>query len=500
MQINLTNKTRNELIQLAEKVEVLKNKRKYRFLDFIYPDTGKYSIHVYKKAKEFFDAGKNYRLRMVSGGTGIGKSFTLYSEGVFHWTGEYPKWWDGKIQKNPKQWWILVESAKTWRDSGQKLLFGNSTNDEDFGTGLIPKDTIVNTMGWSGESGTIQSFEIRNKISGGIVSIAVKTTDQKVENLQAATLDGLIEDEEAPIAVHRECLLRLRGSPIKEPGIFMMGFTPWKGATDVVLSFCPDARVINGPHPTDKEKYVVKVSYKEVPHLDENWKEFVLQNCHPNEINARLDGDISLGSGKIYPYSEEQVFVQPFEIPDYWPRCFTIDFGYHTTCVLWGAKDPHTKVLYIYAEYYCEEHRTAQVHALNIKARGDWIRGICDPSGGGRQDDGRQLADLFRQCGLDLTPGDNSMVGITRNCNMFENGSLKIFNTCTKTKEEYRLYRFDDKNPNQPARNQRDHAMDCIKYKTSVFDYVASTEYDEEHSNDEYSTSHRSGYDEDTGY
>jgi hypothetical protein len=84
--------------------------------------------------------------------------------------------------------------------------------------------------------------------------------------------------------------------------------------------------------------------------------------------------------------------------------------------------------------------------------------------------------DIFRANNLDLTPGENSIVaGITRNCNMFENGTLKIFDTLQNTKKEYRLYRYDSKDPNKPARNQADHAMDALKYLTSMFDYVATT-------------------------
>jgi hypothetical protein len=237
----------------------------------------------------------------------------------------------------------------------------------------------------------------------------------------------------------------------------------------------------------------------DAPHLTQADKDLYYSTYSGAELDARLHGTIMIGSGRIYPYSEEQVFVKPFQIPDYWPRCFTLDFGHHVTCALWGAKDPSTQILYIYAEYYCEGHQTSQVHALNTKARGEWIKGICDPSGGGRQDDGRLLADLFRSHGLDLTPGDNSQVGITRNCNMFENGSLKIFDNLEKTKKEFRLYRWDSKNPNEPARNQKDHAMDCLKYKTSMFDYVATTEFDEDGTRDSWSRS-RTGYNKLTGY
>lgn len=495
---NLTNKTRNELLELANKTKTLVNKRKYKYLDFIFPETGTYSRHAYPKALEFFKAGATHRFRVLAGANGVGKSFDGAAELVYHATGLYPEWWEGLRLKNPKLIWIVTESPDSFKSSLQKLLIGDSVNEEDLGTGLIPKECLLNTLAWGGVSGAIRTIEVRHK-NGHIVTIEVKSFEQEGAKLESANVDFALFDEEPPIHVYTPVLFRLRGSPTRPPGGAIMLFTSLKGLTEVVLAYAPDAVWPNGECPHDPDKYVVRIEMEEVPHLSQADRDMYLKNCPPNQLASRTKGLIQIGSGKIYPYSEEQVFVTPFEIPDYWPRAFVLDFGHHVTCALWGAKDPQRHILYIYAEYYCEEHRTAQIHALNIIERGRWIKGISDPSGGGRQDDGRQLVELFRASGLDLTPGDNSAVGITRNQNMFENGSLKIFDTCQKTKQEYRLYRWDTKNPNEPARNQKDHAMDGIKYITSIFDYVATTEYDAESSNSTYDRP-RTGYDKLTGY
>lgn len=478
---NLTGKTRAELLQLAELTETLKNKRKYNWLEFAFPEKGLYCRANYHKALEFFAAGLIYRFRMIGGGNGTGKSFNGCYELVLHALGEYPEWWEGKVQERPKLWWIVSESADTFKSSMQRLLLGDSLNEEDIGTGLIPKDRIVGYSAWSGAGGTVRAIEVRHK-KGHIVTIEIKTFEQERAKLQGATVDGVLFDEEPPIDVYTECVFRLRGSPTKPPGISMLCFTPLKGPTEVVLKYLENCKYPeHGVHSKDPEKYVVRIYGDEVPHLSVEDRKMYDQESTEFDREARKTGAVPMGQGKIYPYPEDQVFVKPFAIPDYWPRCFTLDFGHHVTCVLWGAKDPSTGVLYIYAEYYCKGHRSAQVHALNIKERGAWIKGICDPSGGGRQDDGRMLVDLFRSQGLDITPGENAIIsGIARVSNMFENGSLKIFDTCENTKQEYRLYRWDTKKPNEPARNQADHAMDDLKYKSSIFDYVATTEFDDD--------------------
>ncbi len=498
---NLTNKTRAELIQLAEYTNALKDKVKYNHIEFVMPESGKYSREKYYKAMEFFKAGASYQCRMLAGANGVGKSFTGGLEFVYHITGRYPKWWVGKKLKAPKLAWIVSESGGTFKSSLQRLLVGNSLNEEDLGTGLIPKDCLVGKpTGWPSIAGAVMSIQVRHA-AGHIVTIEVKSSNQNESDLQAANVDLILFDEEPDEFVFSECMARLRTTPERgERGIAMLLFTSLKGLTNVVLKFLEGPEFPkNGVSTVDSDKYIVRVEMDDVPHLTDEDKQLYIKNTPPHLIESRTKGLIALGSGKIYPYPESQVFVEPFQIPEYWPRAFALDFGHHITAVLWCAKDPVTSVLYIYAEYYAEGHQTAQVHALNIKSRGIWIPGICDPSGGGRQNDGRLMKELFEAEGLSLVDGENSILaGITRNCNMLENGTVKVFNTCVKFRDEYRTYRFDEKKPNEPARNQKDHAMDCFKYMTSVFDWVATSEMDNERSSS-YRDEPRDNFDE-SGY
>lgn len=479
LRIDLENKTHAELLRIAESTKALVNKRKFKFLDFVWPSEGYLSRDNYPKVMDFYAAGDKYLNRLMGGGNGCGKTYQIGIEWVYHWTGLYPDWWKGKRMKNPKSFWIVAQSPQTYKESIQKLLLGNTLGEADFGTGLIPKDLIMETVNWPGAGGgVIQTIEIRH-VKGHNVTVAVKSDNQESENLQAANLDGVWYDEEPSAKVYKECQARLRGTTTKPHGISIMGCTSLKGCTEVMLKYCPSAIYPVGQHPIDAQKYITCLDLEtDCPHFSKESVDQYKSEYKGAELESRLRGAISMGEGQIYPYEDDQIVVKPFPIPDYWPRCFTLDFGYHVTCVLWGAKDPHTNTLYIYSEYYSKKHQTTQVHALNIKAKGAWIPGICDPSGGGRQDDGRLLADLFRAEGLDLVEGDNSQTGIARNCNMFENGSLKIFETCVNTILEKKLYHWDTKDPNKPARNQADHAMDCLKYKTSMFDYAARTEFD----------------------
>ena len=480
----MDNQTKAKLVTLVHITEALKNKHKYRALDFVFPLTGKYSRNSYPKAMEFYAAGATHRFRCLAGANGVGKSFDGAVEWVYHATGEYPEWWVGRRLKNPKLLWIVSESPDTFKSSLQKLLLGGSLNEEDLGTGLIPKERLHNTHAWGGASGAVRAIEVRH-INGHIVTIEVKSFEQESSKLQASTIDGVLFDEEPPIHVHTECVMRTRGSPTKPPGIGILLFTSLKGLTETVMLYAPNGVWPEGECKHDPDKYVVRIEMDDVPHLTEEDKRMYIANSPPHQLESRTKGLIQMGSGKIYPFPESQVIVPRVNIPDYWPRAYALDFGHHCTCALWGAKDPHTNVLYIYDEYYIERHETAQIHALNIKARGAWMKGIADPSGGGRQDDGKQLIEIFRNNGLDLTKGDNAFIpGITRNSNMFQNGTLKITENCTNTLTEFRLYRFDTKTPNEPARGQKDHAMDTLKYLTSKFDRVAISKSSIDHPED----------------
>lgn len=472
-----------ELQEAVEATTALVEKRKYRWIDFVFPDTGKYPRQEYKKAMEFFKAGADHRLRMLGGANGSGKSFNTSLEMVYHCTGLYPKWWVGKRQKNPKLWWIISESGGTFKSSMQRLLIGSSLNEEDVGTGFIPKELIVSYGAMQGVSGALSYIQVRH-INGHIVTIEVKQSEQKRENLQAATLDGVLFDEEPPEDIYTECVIRLRGSPTKEPGISMLGFTPLKGVTPVVLKYLPNGMYPEfGEHPDDPSKYIVRIEMDEVPHMSEEDKRMYLNESEPHQLEARTKGFPALGSGRIYPIPEDDILVDSFSIPKNWPRAFAWDFGWHLSAGLWGAKDPNTGIIYLYAEYY-KGQLPLDMHVAAIKEMGFWIPGIADPSGGGRNENGQAQADLYMEKGIDFRSVENSKLlndsasGITRVFNKLQTGQVKVMKHLRNWRNEFRLFRYDEKDPNKPARNQKDHLMDSTKYLTFAFDDICIS-YDE---------------------
>lgn len=204
-------------------------------------------------------------------------------------------------------------------------------------------------------------------------------------------------------------------------------------------------------------------TWDDAPHLDEQSKAELWESIPPYQRDARSKGIPQLGSGAIYPIQEEEITVDDFEIPKFWPRAYALDVGWNATACVWGAWDQESDVVYIYSEYKQGEEKPA-VHAQSIKARGDWVPGVIDPAARGRsQNDGKTLMKAYRDdYGLNIVPADNSVeAGIYKVWERLTTGRLKIFASCNSFFEEFRLYRRDEKGRIVKV---DDHEMDCVRY------------------------------------
>lgn len=219
-------------------------------------------------------------------------------------------------------------------------------------------------------------------------------------------------------------------------------------------------------------KYMVQAGWDDIPHLDEKTKRELLAETPPHLREARSKGVPSLGAGAIYPYSDDEVCVAPFAIPDYWPRSYGMDVGWNRTAAIWIAKDPSDGAKYAYAEHY-QGQQLPVVHAQAIQARGKWIKGAIDPAARGRgQKDGDQLLQNYRDLGLKLTTANNAVeAGIYDIWSLLGSGRLKFFTTLTRTLAERRLYRRDE---NGKIVKSNDHLMDALRYCESRFDALAA--------------------------
>lgn len=209
-------------------------------------------------------------------------------------------------------------------------------------------------------------------------------------------------------------------------------------------------------------RFCVQCSWDEVPHLSKKTKDEYYAAIPLYQRDARTKGIPQLGSGVIYPISEEDVQISPFDIPAHFLRVFALDVGWNRTACLWGAIDTDNDVLYCYAEHYRGQAEPS-VHAAAIQARGRWIPGVIDPNARGRQqNDGEQLMHSYRGLGLNLIPAINAReAGLFEVWQRMSTGRLKIFSSLRNLISELRVYRRDKKGA---VVKENDHLCDCLRY------------------------------------
>lgn len=209
-------------------------------------------------------------------------------------------------------------------------------------------------------------------------------------------------------------------------------------------------------------KWCVGITWDDVPHLSKEDREELWSSIPPHQRDARAKGVPALGSGVIYPVSEDTIVCDPFKIPEWWPRAYALDVGWNRTAAVWGAWNRENDTVYLYDEYYVAE-APPQIHADGIKGRGAWIPGVIDPASRGRsQRDGIALMGEYQALGLDIQPANNEVeAGIFAVYRRLVSGRLKVFSSLTNLRSERRLYRRDDKGK---IVKERDHLMDAERY------------------------------------
>jgi phage terminase large subunit-like protein len=484
--MNLQSMERAKLLELAEALDTLAKNQKYNRFDFVFPEEGPYRRELYAKHMKFIEMGSKCTRRAFIAANRVGKTFVAAYEMVCHLTGKYPAWWKGRRFTKPVNALAAGLTGKQLRTAIQEILFGNFA---DKGTGLLPRDCIVNekdemqTWNMPGVPNTIGTALVKH-VSGDWSKIEFQSYDQGWEKFQGAKYDVVWLDEEpADFKIYSECATRTAGSKGNE-GIVYCTFTPLLGFSDVVLNFLPDGVLPEGGiDPKTPNKFVINATWEDVPHLSDDWKRDAVSEYSAADRDARSKGLPALGSGRVFPVYEEDITYKRLTIEPNWPRAYGMDFGWHTTAVVWGAKDPNTGVIYLYSEY-CGHKVAPYVHAFAIQAKGKHLVGAADPSGGGvNQKDGTQLIDEYRTLGLDLA-GDSKgrsvannaiAAGVGRMLNMMESGTLKVSANMENWLKEFRVYRYDSNDPNKIARNQNDHLLDATRYLISCFDEIAKS-------------------------
>jgi phage terminase large subunit-like protein len=434
------------LAQIVNRPALIAREQQRRTCQFrtIFPDSGPNRRELYKKHVEFFDSGADWKERLFMAANRVGKTVAGAYETTCHLTGLYPAWWKGwRFTKAPDAWACGVNSQTT-RGVVQAVLLGHSND------GMIPAECVLHTTAGRGLADSIETVWVKHA-SGGTSKLGFKSYEQGRRSFEGEAKDFVWCDEEPPLDVYVEMLYRL----LTTKGIAYTTFTPLLGMSDMVRRFLEME-----DEGARKNQIVIQAGWKDVPHLDEEEKRKLTANTPPYQVRARTEGEPALGAGAVYPFDESAIAVDPFAIPEFWPRGYGLDVGWERTACIWGARDPGTGVLYLYHEYY--EHKgpdnAPANHALAIQAQGKWIHGVVDPASAYHQ------LQAFPQIGLNLTHADNNVeTGIMTVFERLATGQLRVFSTCQNWFREFRQYHRDAKGSGKIVK-VNDHLMDATRY------------------------------------
>jgi hypothetical protein len=188
-------------------------------------------------------------------------------------------------------------------------------------------------------------------------------------------------------------------------------------------------------------------------HFTDEERARIIASYPAHELEARTKGVPVLGSGRIFPVSEEDIVIEQREFPWHWPRIGGLDFGYdHPAAAVEVVWDRDTDTVYI-SRCYRARLETPILHAAAIKPWGNLL--WAWPRDGRRETmEGAGIA-LMRQYqaqGLDMLHEHSQFeggsvsveAGLMDMLDRMKTGRFKVFNHLLDWLEEFRLYHRRD--------------------------------------------------------
>jgi phage terminase large subunit-like protein len=390
----------------------------------------------YPKQSDFHAAGSKARERLLMAANQVGKTWAGGFEAAIHATGRYPDGWTGHRVDRPTVGWACGETSEVVRDTVQRVLVGRSDSQ---GTGAIPKDALAEIVPARGIADSIDTIKVRH-VSGGTSLIGLKSYSSGREKFQGETLDFVWFDEEPPADIYTEGLTRtnVNGGPV------WMTFTPLKGVSEVVRRFLLEK---------SPDRHVTSMTIDDAEHYTAERRAQIIASYPAHEVEARTKGIPVLGSGRIFPVTEETIACEHRDFPSHWPRLGAMDFGWdHPFAAVELVWDRDTDTVYVARTHRLKE-ASPVMHAAAIRPWGKlpwaWPRD-------GRRETlegaGVALSKQYAEQGLDMMMDhaqfeDGSVsveAGLMDMLTRMQTGRFKVFKHLNDWWEEFRLYHRKD--------------------------------------------------------
>lgn len=200
-------------------------------------------------------------------------------------------------------------------------------------------------------------------------------------------------------------------------------------------------------------RFVTSMTIDDVEHYTREQKDAIIASYPEHEREARSKGVPTMGSGRVFPISEESITVAPFAIPRHWPQINGMDFGIdHPFGAANLAWDREADVVHV-CKTFRQTGTVPAIHAAAIKPWGAWIPCAWPHDGLNRdKGSGEQLAAQYKTHGLAMLDekathaegGNGVEAGILDMLERMQTGRFKVFAGNNDWFEEFRLYHRKD--------------------------------------------------------
>ena len=241
----------------------------------------------------------------------------------------------------------------------------------------------------------------------------------------------------------------------------MLTFTPENGMTPMVCQFMEEIQ---------PGQYLQNVTWDDAPHLTEEVKNQLLAAIPEYQRDMRSKGVPVLGSGVIFPISDSDISVAPFECPDHWMVLNGADFGWdHPQAHVQVWLDTEQGITYVARAWRKSERDADQAWtATKMWAKGTPVAwpadGLQHEKGGGEQ-----LKLQYKNAGFDMMDGHATWPeggvsvesGLWQMLQDMRDGKFKVFSNLVEWFEEKRMYHRDN---HQKIVKERDDLISATRY------------------------------------
>jgi len=172
-------------------------------------------------------------------GNQLGKTWAGGFETAMHLTGRYPDWWRGATFNKAPIIWASGVTGESTRDNPQRVLIGNPPRQDDWGTGTIPKECLLDFDRAMGVPNLLDNYIVRHGGGGDVQAgesiVYFKAYEKGREKWQGPTIDAVWFDEEPPLDIYTEGLTRTNRGQRSQ--FAYITFTPLLGMSEVVSMF-----------------------------------------------------------------------------------------------------------------------------------------------------------------------------------------------------------------------------------------------------------------------